>query len=43
MKNNFDKYCIIGLGLIGGSIGLGLKKKKLNLKLWDMLKHKNAY
>ena len=33
MKNNFDTICIIGLGLIGGSIGLGLKKKKTKSKI----------
>jgi len=25
----FNKVAIIGVGLIGGSIGLGIKKKKL--------------
>ena len=33
MKNNFDNICIIGLGLIGGSIGLGLKKKKTKSRI----------
>ena len=29
MKSDFDNICIVGLGLIGGSIGLAIKKKKL--------------
>ena len=32
MKNNFDTVCIIGLGLIGGSIGLSMKKNNFDSK-----------
>ena len=33
MKNNFDTVCIIGLGLIGGSIGLSMKKNNFESKI----------
>ena len=33
MKNNFDTVCIIGLGLIGGSIGLSMKKNNFKSKI----------
>jgi len=33
MKNNFDTVCIIGLGLIGGSIGLSMKKNNFDSKI----------
>ena len=33
MKNNFDTVCIIGLGLIGGSIGLSMKKNNFESKV----------
>ena len=33
MKNNFDTVCIIGPGLIGGSIGLSMKKKNFDSKI----------
>ena len=33
MKNNFDTVCIIGLGLIGGSIGLSMKKNNFDTKI----------
>ena len=33
MKNNFDTVCIIGLGLIGGSLGLSMKKNNFDSKI----------
>ena len=33
MKNNFETVCIIGLGLIGGSIGLSMKKNNFESKI----------
>ena len=33
MKNNFETVCIIGLGLIGGSIGLSMKKNNFKSKI----------
>ena len=33
MKNNFETVCIIGLGLIGGSIGLSMKKNNFESKV----------
>ena len=33
MKNNFDTVCIIGLGSIGGSIGLSMKKNNFESKI----------
>ena len=33
MENNFNTVCIIGLGLIGGSIGLSMKKNNFESKI----------
>ena len=30
MNNTFEKVCIVGLGLIGGSIGLAMKRSKIS-------------
>lgn len=38
----FNKVAIIGVGLIGGSIALGLKKKKLCYEVIGMSRHKNT-
>ena len=35
MKKKFDKVTIIGPGLIGSSLGLALKKKKLPSIYWE--------
>jgi prephenate dehydrogenase len=38
----FNKVAIIGVGLIGGSIALGLKKKKLSYEVIGISRHKNT-
>jgi prephenate dehydrogenase len=43
MKNNFDTVCIIGLGLIGGSIGLSMKKNNFESKLLVMQKQRKLF
>ena len=30
MNNTFEKVCIVGLGLIGGSIGLAIKRSNIS-------------
>lgn len=38
----FNKVAIIGVGLIGGSIGLELKKKRLAAKVIGVCRHRNS-
>ncbi len=38
----FNKVAIIGVGLIGGSIGLGIKKKKLARQVIGIARHKKT-
>ncbi|GAH11187.1 unnamed protein product, partial [marine sediment metagenome] len=39
-ESDFKKITIIGVGLIGGSLGLALKKKKSNFKIVGIDKRK---
>jgi prephenate dehydrogenase len=41
-KVMFDKICIIGVGLIGGSIGLASKKKKLAKLVVGLSRHQSS-
>jgi prephenate dehydrogenase len=41
-KVMFNKICIIGVGLIGGSIGLAVKKKKLANVVVGLTRHKSS-
>jgi len=43
MKNNFDTVCIIGLGLIGGSIGLSMKKNNFDSKITGYAKTEKTH
>ena len=38
----FNKIAIIGVGLIGGSIGLAIKKKKLAKQVIGVSRHKKT-
>ena len=38
----FDKVAIVGVGLIGGSIGLGIKKRKLARRVIGISRHKKT-
>ena len=42
MKSDFNNICIVGLGLIGGSVGLAIKKKKLLCKTIGYAKTKKT-
>ena len=42
MKSDFSNICIVGLGLIGGSVGLAIKKKKLLCKTIGYAKTKKT-
>lgn len=35
----FGKVTVIGVGLIGGSVGMGIKKKKLAHSVWGVTRH----
>lgn len=42
MMKQFNKVTIIGVGLIGGSIGLGIKQKRLADKVIGVFRHKTT-
>ena len=37
-----EKVCIVGLGLIGGSIGMAIRKKRLALKVYGLVRRKTS-